>query len=65
MLIRRVTEIAPIAFLARISFGIYVWHYFLMEVVRVLWEPDYVYAGMHSVSAWAWISAACRCVARS
>ena len=57
VLIRRVTEIAPIAFLARISFGIYVWHYFLMEVVRVLWEPDYVYAGMHSVSAWAWISA--------
>ena len=58
VLFRRVTEITPIAFVARISFGVYVWHYFLMEVVRVLWEPDYIYAGMHSVSAWAWISAA-------
>jgi len=54
----RVTEIAPIAYVARVSFGVYVWHYFLMEVVRVLWQPRYVYWGMINVGAWAWISLA-------
>ncbi len=52
----RITEIAPIAYVARVSFGIYVWHYFLMEIVRVLWQPRYVYWGMINVGAWAWIS---------
>ncbi len=56
--IHRVTEIAPIAYVARVSFGVYVWHYFLMEIVRVVWEPRYVYWGMINVSAWAWISLA-------
>lgn len=57
VLLRRVTDIAPIAFVARISFGIYIWHYFLMEVVRVLWQPAYVYWGMTDATQWAWISA--------
>ena len=57
VLVRRVTEIAPIAFVARISFGIYVWHFLLMEIVRVLWQPRYVYGGMYAVPQWAWISA--------
>lgn len=56
--LHRVTEIAPIAYVARVSFGVYVWHYFLMEIVRVLWQPRYVYWGMTNVSAWAWISLA-------
>jgi peptidoglycan/LPS O-acetylase OafA/YrhL len=56
--LRRITDIAPIAYIARVSFGVYVWHFFLMEVIRVLWMPRYVYAGMTNVSAWAWISLA-------
>ncbi len=56
MLVRRVTEIAPIAFLARISFGIYVWHFLIMECVRVLYQPRYVHGGMFNVSQWAWLS---------
>jgi peptidoglycan/LPS O-acetylase OafA/YrhL len=56
--LRRVTEIAPIAYVARVSFGVYVWHYFLMEIVRVLWQPRYVYWGMRDTLAWAGISAA-------
>lgn len=56
VLVRRVTETAPIAYVARVSFGIYVWHYFLMEIVRVLWQPDYLYWGMRDVGLWAWIS---------
>jgi peptidoglycan/LPS O-acetylase OafA/YrhL len=56
--LHKVTEIAPIAYVARVSFGVYVWHYFLMEIVRVLWVPRYVYWGMTNVSAWTWISLA-------
>lgn len=52
----RLTELAPIAYVARVSFGVYVWHFLLMEIVRVLWQPRYVYWGMTNVSAWAWIS---------
>ena len=54
----RITDIAPIAYVARVSFGVYVWHYLLMEIVRVLWQPRYVYWGMVNVGAWAWISLA-------
>ncbi len=54
----RLTEVAPIAFLARISFGIYVWHFLLMESVRVLWVPNFGYWGMTSVPLWAVVSAA-------
>jgi peptidoglycan/LPS O-acetylase OafA/YrhL len=58
LVIHRLTEIPPIAYVARISFGIYIWHYMLMEIVRVLWQPRYVYWGMVNVGAWAWISLA-------
>lgn len=53
----RITETAPIAYVAQVSFGVYIWHYFLMEVVRVLWQPAYIYWGMRDVGQWAWISA--------
>lgn len=58
VLLPRLTETRPIAYVAQVSFGIYVWHYLLMEIVRVLWENDYVYWGMRDVGAWAWISLA-------
>jgi peptidoglycan/LPS O-acetylase OafA/YrhL len=58
VLLPRLTETAPIAFLARISFGIYVWHFLLMESVRVLWVPNFGYWGMTSVSLWTVVSAA-------
>jgi peptidoglycan/LPS O-acetylase OafA/YrhL len=54
--LHKLTEIAPIAYIARVSFGVYVWHYLLMEIVRVLWQPRYVYWGMTNIGAWAWIS---------
>lgn len=54
--IKRITETAPVAFIARISFGIYVWHFLIMECLRVLWRPRYDY-GMYSVTTWAWMSA--------
>lgn len=56
--LHRITELAPVAYIARVSFGVYVWHYLLMEIVRVLWQPQYVYWGMTNVGAWASISLA-------
>ncbi len=53
----KLTENPVIAYIARVSFGVYVWHYFLMEVTRVLWVPQYVYWGMRDTGQWAWISA--------
>jgi peptidoglycan/LPS O-acetylase OafA/YrhL len=37
---------------SRLSFGLYLWHSFLMETVR-LFKPDYTYNGMNDVSQWA------------
>lgn len=55
--LRWLSENPVVAYIARVSFGIYVWHYFLMEVVRTLWVPQYVYWGMRDVGQWMWISA--------
>jgi peptidoglycan/LPS O-acetylase OafA/YrhL len=52
----RLTENPITAYIARVSFGVYVWHYFLMEVTRILWMPQYVYWGMRDVGQWALIS---------
>lgn len=57
VLLPRFTETATIAFVAQVSFGVYIWHYLLMEVVRVLWQPDYIYWTMRDVGLWALISA--------
>lgn len=51
--LRRVTEVPPIPFVARISFGIYLWHFLLMDVVLRLLVPDYGIAGMTSLWRWA------------
>jgi peptidoglycan/LPS O-acetylase OafA/YrhL len=55
--VRWLSENPPVAYIARVSFGVYVWHYFLMEIIRVIWVPQYVYWGMRDVGLWAWISA--------
>ncbi|RYE11487.1 MAG: acyltransferase [Hyphomicrobiales bacterium] len=58
VVLHKLTELSPIAYVARVSFGVYIWHYMLMEIVRVLWQPRYIYAGMINAGAWAWISLA-------
>lgn len=35
-----------VAWLARISFGIYVWHYLVLELVRLYWFPQFTQGGM-------------------
>lgn len=43
--------------IARLPFGLYLWHFMLMELVRLLWFPDYVYGGMTSLKLWVILSA--------
>jgi len=57
VLLPRITERLPFIFLARISFGIYVWHYLLMEIVHSVWVPGYTYWSMTDRMQWALVSA--------
>lgn len=43
-------------FVARISFGIYVWHYLVLELLRRFIDPRYQFAGMEDWGAWVWLS---------
>jgi peptidoglycan/LPS O-acetylase OafA/YrhL len=45
VLVGRLLDNPLSVFIARISFGIYVWHYLIMELVRLYWDRDLVYAG--------------------
>ncbi|MDO6765243.1 acyltransferase [Agarivorans sp. 1_MG-2023] len=38
--------------IATISFGIYLWHYLVMEVIHLMWVDNYVYAGISDVELW-------------
>jgi peptidoglycan/LPS O-acetylase OafA/YrhL len=40
VLVGRLLDNQPIAFLARVSFGIYVWHYLILELVKLWWFPE-------------------------
>lgn len=40
LVVGRVLDNPVIRYLAEISFGIYVWHYLVLEVVRMFWWPD-------------------------
>lgn len=49
----KVLDNPPARFLATISFGLYIWHYLLLEGSRVLW-PDVQYFGIRDLGDWAW-----------
>lgn len=40
VIVGRVLDNPVVAYLAQISFGIYVWHYLVLELVRVAWVPE-------------------------
>jgi peptidoglycan/LPS O-acetylase OafA/YrhL len=46
ILVGRILDNPLVAWLARISFGIYVWHYLVLELVRLYWVPEMVYGTM-------------------
>ncbi|GHF48937.1 ABC-type glycerol-3-phosphate transport system permease component/peptidoglycan/LPS O-acetylase OafA/YrhL [Deinococcus metalli] len=48
----------PLRTTARLSFGLYIWHYLILELIRLLHNPAFAYFGMDSVGAWALTSTA-------
>jgi peptidoglycan/LPS O-acetylase OafA/YrhL len=54
-IVHRVLDVPPLRFLARISFGLYLWHWAVMEVARQH-VPAYRYAGMADAGAWVQLS---------
>ncbi|MDR3470149.1 MAG: acyltransferase [Devosia sp.] len=47
-----VSELAPIRYLAKISFGIYVWHFMVLEFIRQFFVPSFGYAGISDTTFW-------------
>jgi peptidoglycan/LPS O-acetylase OafA/YrhL len=50
--IMRVLENAVVVKLSKISFGIYLYHYLVMEMIKFLFAPGYHYAGVTEPQAW-------------
>lgn len=46
LVVGRILDNPLIAWLARISFGIYVWHYLVLELVRLYWAPEMAHGTM-------------------
>jgi peptidoglycan/LPS O-acetylase OafA/YrhL len=48
----------PARYIAKISFGIYVWHFLVIEVVRHNWYPRFYHGGTEVFGEWLMVSAA-------
>ncbi|WP_421760400.1 acyltransferase family protein [Devosia sp.] len=46
VLLGRVLDNPVTRYVAKISFGIYIWHYVVIELVRQLWMPGFTYGNM-------------------
>ena len=57
-LLGALTELPPVRYLAKVSFGIYVWHFLLLELLRQGLAPDYGYAGVTDTGRWMELTAA-------
>lgn len=50
MLAGRLLDNPATVFIARISFGIYIWHYLMIELVRLWWDPRLAYGSETSLT---------------
>ncbi len=57
VLLGRLADNLVSVFVARVSFGLYVWHYLIIETVRQVWLPDLAYQQIHSTRLWLVVSA--------
>jgi peptidoglycan/LPS O-acetylase OafA/YrhL len=46
VIVGRVLDNPVVRYLAQISFGVYVWHYLVLELVRVAWVPEIAHGSM-------------------
>jgi len=44
-------------FSAKVSFGLYLWHYLIITMIGMYWAKDYQYMGVVSLERWALLSA--------
>ena len=51
VLLGRMLDNRLVRYLAQISFGVYVWHYVVLELVRLYWLPEIVHSGMSDPTA--------------
>ena len=56
VLLGRLLDNPVVRYLARISFGIYVWHYVVLELARLWVAPDIDHGQMHDPVRMAWVS---------
>ena len=54
----RVLDNQVLKYVAKISFGLYLWHWLIISLIQFKWEPNFLYFGMHSVARWAEVSSA-------
>jgi peptidoglycan/LPS O-acetylase OafA/YrhL len=40
LMVGRLLDNPPVRYIARISFGIYIWHYPVLELIRLYWDPQ-------------------------
>lgn len=53
------SELPPVRFVATISFGIYIWHFLVLELMRQLAVPNYHWGGMSNLWQWLEITTIC------
>lgn len=46
------SEAGPVRYLAKISFGIYIWHFLILELLRQGLAPDFGYSGLADTTRW-------------
>ncbi|KKB12216.1 hypothetical protein VE25_08090 [Devosia geojensis] len=57
VLLRRVLDNPPVRYVAQVSFGVYVWHMLVLELVRELWLPALDYGALNDAATFAMASA--------
>lgn len=57
-LLPALTELPPVRYVAKVSFGIYIWHFLLLELLRQGLAPDYGYGGISDPARWMELTAA-------
>jgi peptidoglycan/LPS O-acetylase OafA/YrhL len=56
VLLGRLADNPISVFVARVSFGLYVWHYLIIEIARQVWLPNLAYQQIESTRLWLVVS---------
>lgn len=52
ILLGRLLDNPPVRYLAQVSFGVYIYHTLVIELMQRYWVPDFVYGGMTDTNLW-------------